>query len=539
MKALVFKPETGKIVMEDVEVPIPASNQVLVKVHLTAVNAADIELLNKGPNFGTILGCEGSGVVVKDSKSVFSRKFKGKKVSFMQLDQSLPGSWAEYVVCDEKYFMGLNDDIDFLKGAYLMMNPLTILMMNEKIKKGKHKSIIHSNAACDLGLTFIKWCHFSGIHLISIVKSNSEAEKIASVSPDIVLNEESPSFIQDLQNACSVHKPTCGFDFSGGKLAGAIFNTLEPNSELFLLSGSSPIEGIKPECFIFHGKKLSGLRFKEWFDELSVLKRVKYFMKIQKVNFVFTSTITNIYPISQFNEGIDNYQPLGANLFHFACDLQHNSSFVNEDILVQYIPDVLKARINSLPKFEWNGSNYPLKVISDGIYKGELVNDKPVGVGVLVTDSYYYIGSFQDGVKSGRGRLVNGEFWYEGEFLHGVFDGTGKMNCFDGRLLEGQFSKGKFCGFGIEVLPTGERYEGEFLAGLRNGKGKITYEGIEFEGEFKDGLAEGFGSVKFEDGSSFTGIYTKGSAIGDLKKPDGSIIKGTLTGSKFIESPNN
>ena len=55
----------------------------------------------------------------------------------MQLDSSLPGAWAEYIVCNEKYFMVLNDNIDFLRGSTLMINPLTILMFHEKIQKKK------------------------------------------------------------------------------------------------------------------------------------------------------------------------------------------------------------------------------------------------------------------------------------------------------------------------------------------------------------------------------------------------------------------
>lgn len=536
MKALVYKPDIGRIAMEDVVVPIPAGNQVLIKVHLTAIAAGDVEILSKGPSLGAILGIEGSGVVVQDSKSVFSRKFKGKKVSFIQLDQALPGSWAEYVVCDEKYFMGLHENIDFIKGATLMMNPLTVLMMNEKIKKGKHKSVIHSNAASDLGLVFIRWCHFSDYHLISIVKTASEAQKVSSVSPDLVLVEESPTFLQDLQSACTTHKPTCGFDFLGGQTAGQIFNNLHPSSQFFLLSGATPIEGISPQSLIFQDKKLSGLQFKEWFNELSVLKRFKYFTKIQKVEFLFTNSLTNVYPISQFREGLENYSALGTNLFHFACDLHNNSKFVNEDILIQYIPEVIKARINSLPPFELSGIDYPLKVIEGGIFKGEFVDGKMNGNGILVTDRSYYVGGFRDGRKCGRGREVMEEYWYEGEFQQDFCEGSGKMTTFDGHVLQGVFRKGKISGTGVEVLPSSEEYEGEFIDGIRNGKGKINFQGLLFDGTFKDGLAEGEGIVTFQDGSIFTGIYSKGTSIGELKKLDGTISKGSLTGTKFTES---
>jgi NADPH:quinone reductase-like Zn-dependent oxidoreductase len=534
MKALILKPDGSQITLASTEIPIPEPNQVLIKVHVTSITSQDKDQLFKRPSFPTILGIEGSGIIVQDSKSLFSRKHKGKKVSFMQLDESLPGSWAEYVVCDEKYFMVLQENIDFLRGSTLLINPLTVLMMNERIKKAKHKSIIHSNAASDLGIVFIHWCHFSEIKLISIVKTKAEAERISVVVPDLVLTLDSETFREDLKKACQDFKPTCAFDFWSGRVAGEMLNNLEDNGELFLMSGgTTPVEGISPEGLIFKGKSIKGLRFKQWFDDLSILKRAKYFNRIQKINFVFTSTLTNVYPINQFQDALDNYQQLGENLLHFACDL--NTKTAKEDIMSQYIPPTLKERINSLPPLEWSGIEYPLKVLNEGIYKGELENEKPTGLGILLEENTYYIGNFEQGFKNGNGRLVSCLFYYEGLFEKNQFHGFGSLKHFNGFQQTGNFFYGELNGEGSEVLPSGEVYNGEFLKNERHGKGEISFAGIKFVGIFQEGLAHGPGEMNFEDGRSFKGNFSKGVGNGEMRMSDGRVVVGTMNGSKFTE----
>ena len=536
MKALVLKPDSNKLCIENYEVPVPESSQVLIKVHITSITSHDIEALSMRNTFNSILGIQGSGVVVQDSKSLFSRKLKGRKVSFMQLDQSLPGAWAEYVVCDEKYFMALQENIDFLRGATLLVNPLTVLMMNERIKAGKHKAIIHNNAASELGIIFINWCHFSELKLISVVKSAEDAQKISSVSPECILIEESEDFDQELIKVCEEFKPTIAFDFISGPISGKIFNILHDSGELFLMSGSNhPLEGVNSEGLIFQNKSIKGLLFKEWFDDLSILKRNKYFNKIQKVHFVFTGTMTSIYPINEFQEAIDNYHIIRENLLHFACDLGQSTKISNIYEITQYIPTDLQTRINSLPAIEWDLTDFPVKVLNEGVYQGELLNDLPNGKGILLEGTNYYIGEFSSGIKSGQGRIVTSEYWYEGGFCNGNFEGEGSIKFFDGFEQTGFFFNGKIHGSGIELFNNGEKYKGEFCNGLKHGFGEVLYSGLRFCGEFSEGVAHGKGEILFDDGSRFQGVYDKGIGNGEFTSNSGEILKGIMNASKFTE----
>jgi NADPH:quinone reductase-like Zn-dependent oxidoreductase len=539
MKALSVKADSGQEVVSftDIPIPLPESGQVIIKVHVTPIHYSDMEIVKgKVQNSvnSKIPGIEGSGVIVHESKSIFAKKHKGKRVSFMQLNTSLSGSWGEYVVCDDKYFFTLDERIDLLRGSTLMINPLTILMMNEKIEKNKHKAIIHYNAGTDIGIIFIKWCHYNQLTCINVLENEEQYRKFMLVSPEHVLVVERPSFDIELQEICQKIKPTCFFDSSGGSLAGKIFNLLEDNSEMFLYGhNQTEIEGINPSGFIFSQKTIQGLRFKDWFDELSAIKRYKYYKKINKVSFVFTSTPSNVYPISQYQDAISQYTELGTTLLHFACNLHKNIKQISEDLLPNYISETLQANINSLPAYTWDGPDYPLKVLQEGIFKGELVDGKANGKGILLYNNTYYVGDFVNGKKHGVGRLIAEDYWYEGYWENDLYCGYGKYTKFSGCSLEGEFKFGKITGEGIERLSTGEIYTGSFVDSIRHGPGEIRFNDLVFTGLFQHGEPEGRAEIVFGDGRKFNGIYSKGIGIGQMINTDGTTVQGTMTGSDF------
>lgn len=538
MKALVVQQESEspKLTITDVNTPIPASGQVLIKVHVTPVHYCDVETV-KSTNLArfssSVPGLEGSGVIVQENKSMLSLKKVGKKVSFMQLDSAMSGAWAEYIVCDSKYFSVIGDDIDFLRASTLMVNPLMVLMMNEKIKKNQHKVVIHSSANSALSILFLRWCHFSNIICITVVKTAEEYEKLKSASPEYALIQENAGFAEELKGLCLNLKPTCAFDANGGEITGEIFNLLANEGEMFLYGGhcDQSISKINPSEFIFGLKKLGGLQFKAWFDELSKIKRYKYYKQIQDIHFLFNPTEISVYPITEYEEALGKFSSTTTTLLHFASGAEVPPS----DILSQYIPSCLKGKIGLLPALSLEVLDFPVKILDEGIYKGDFCEGKIHGKGVLLSEgpACIYLGEFVNGKKQGFGRLVTESFFYEGDWEMDTYQGKGKHSSFDGYVLEGEFVKGKIYGIGSEVLANGERYEGEFAEGLRHGHGIIKYQGVSFTGGFRYGVAEGSGKLEFDDGKVFVGQYVKGVGTGEMTQTDGTVVPGVFTNGVF------
>ena len=92
------------------------------------------------------------------------------------------------------------------------------------------------------------------------------------------------------------------------------------------------------------------------------------------------------------------------------------------------------------------------------VYKGDVVNGIPNGVGILTSpNGSKYIGEFNGGKPNGHGTLTFGKGEWEGQ------------------MYVGEFKDGERNGQGKETHPDGDKYVGEFKDGERNGQGTFTF----------------------------------------------------------------
>lgn len=79
--------------------------------------------------------------------------------------------------------------------------------------------------------------------------------------------------------------------------------------------------------------------------------------------------------------------------------------------------------------------------------------------------------------------------------------------------------------YGGEVIST---YEGEYKNGVREGHGRLTYNGVVKEGTFANGQLTGEGSMETEDGHSYSGHFVnyKMHGTGKLKLANGASFEG-------------
>eukprot|EP01040_Poterioochromonas_malhamensis_P013921 gene13921-15369_t len=78
----------------------------------------------------------------------------------------------------------------------------------------------------------------------------------------------------------------------------------------------------------------------------------------------------------------------------------------------------------------------------------------------------------------------------------------------DGTIYEGEFKKGRRCGFGRSQSIDGSFYVGEWKYDKYHGKGKMTYKsGYIYEGEFRDGKKHGKGTLILPDGQTISMEY--------------------------------
>ena len=157
--------------------------------------------------------------------------------------------------------------------------------------------------------------------------------------------------------------------------------------------------------------------------------------------------------------------------------------------------------------------------VGKGVYYGEVNgNNLPHGKGVFISSSTVYEGYFKTGVKEGFGRSVNtqGEV-YKGDWLNGKKSGFGVLHKEDSTYV-GEWAKDKFSGMGKLETPT-FKYDGSWQKGLQHGNGTMQNpDNTIFVGQFVHGVVSGEGVLKYPNGKCLKGHWENGKVLKVIKK---------------------
>ncbi|MEQ8173839.1 MAG: protein kinase [Syntrophomonadaceae bacterium] len=127
-----------------------------------------------------------------------------------------------------------------------------------------------------------------------------------------------------------------------------------------------------------------------------------------------------------------------------------------------------------------------------------------------------YSGGMADGKKDGYGVLImpNGDK-YEGEWKNDLQNGKGTFTYANGDKYEGQWVNGNREGTGTFTWADGRKYVGAWKNDLRSGKGVYTWpSGDRYEGEFNDGKLNGRGVYTYANGKVMEGTWQNDNYVG-------------------------
>jgi NADPH:quinone reductase len=218
--------------LEQVTVPKPAADEVVVRIDAAPLNPADIILLlgpvdpvniqAGGTPTRPPAGNEGAGVVVDAGSDV--RALVGRTVAA----RSPLGMYAQYRVVKASDCLVLPDGISARQGASALINPLTVLGMVETMRREGHSALVHTAAASNVGQMLNRVCLMDGIPLVNIVRSQTQAEVLRLLGAKHVLDSSSPTFRRNLVGVLEETGATLAFDaIGGGTMAGTIVAAME------------------------------------------------------------------------------------------------------------------------------------------------------------------------------------------------------------------------------------------------------------------------------------------------------------------------
>jgi len=199
MKATLFR-ETVGLVIEEVPVPEPADDQVLVKVINTGFCGSDHSLIETGGLAdGTILGHETSGIVVEagakvdpsvlDKRVIIRPTFCGvcpdclKGKPYLCLNDrrtigigDLPGAFAEYFLSYPQMLIPIPDSVDFPNAALAEAFSASLHGINQSNQQGGSALVIGGGP---IGLAAIKLLKIIGFGPVILSEPLAERRKLA------------------------------------------------------------------------------------------------------------------------------------------------------------------------------------------------------------------------------------------------------------------------------------------------------------------------------------------------------------------------
>lgn len=191
MKAVIQK-EFGDVDVlsyTDTDVPRICDNQVLIKTSYTSVNYADIKKRrgNKGKGkFPMILGLDVAGTIEEvGSNSTLS---KGTRVIAFPKG----GSYAEYVVADERLVFEIPDNLSFEQAATMpTVSILSYILLHEIGQVQKTDTIVIHSAAGGVGSMLVQFAKLAGVQKIIGTVGNPDKEGyVKKLGADVVCSYE-------------------------------------------------------------------------------------------------------------------------------------------------------------------------------------------------------------------------------------------------------------------------------------------------------------------------------------------------------------
>ena len=241
--------------LQEVVMPTPGANEVLVRIEAAPVNPSDIGLLFGAADMASArqsgtarnpvlhasipprlmpamagrigqslpVGNEGAGVVLEAGPSAAAQALLGNTVALLG-----GAMYAQYRCVPVDQCLLLPEGTLPAEGASCFVNPLTALGMVETMRREGHAALVHTAAASNLGQMLNRICLKDGVALVNIVRKPEQEALLRSLGATHVCNASAPTFVQDLSAALVSTGATIAFDaIGGGRLAGQILGCME------------------------------------------------------------------------------------------------------------------------------------------------------------------------------------------------------------------------------------------------------------------------------------------------------------------------
>lgn len=182
--AVVDQNAPGHITVREVEAPVLASNEALVRVAATSLTPKEVYYSqSEGPD--KLLGCDVAGIVEKPATDGY-----GPKADTRVIGRVRTGAWAELVAVPTNALAKLPDDVSFEQGATLPTSGLTALYALEKGGSLLGQNVLITAANGAVGLFACRIAKLMDARVTGQVRREKHVELVTRAGADHVVVDE-------------------------------------------------------------------------------------------------------------------------------------------------------------------------------------------------------------------------------------------------------------------------------------------------------------------------------------------------------------
>ena len=253
--------------LQEGDVPSLTDGDILVKIHASPINPADINYVqgNYGvrPELPATPGVEGCGTVLESRSSEYA---EGDKVIFIERVDA----WQSHVVCAGDCAVKIPAELDEVQAAMLKVNPLTALRLIEGFEDLTEGDFLIQNAAnSGVGQCVIQIAKILGIKTINLVRREEVMQELLDLGADHVLLDDA-DVVAKVREICGENLPKLASNAVGGDSALRLMDAVAECGQ-HVTYGAMSMRSLKvPNKFlIFKRIVIQGLWVTKWLEAAS------------------------------------------------------------------------------------------------------------------------------------------------------------------------------------------------------------------------------------------------------------------------------
>jgi NADPH:quinone reductase len=241
MKAIRIHETGGPEVMrlEDVETPIPAQGQILIKVAAAGINYADLAQRQGAYLTSTrtpmTMGFEVAGTIAAHGPGVSAPPVGTRVIAFVE------GGYAEYAIANPSTIIPIPENLDFTHAAAFAVQGLTAYQtLRESGRLQPGESVLVQAAAGGVGTLAIQLARLMGAGTVVGTASNEQKlDLVRRLGANAAINYTQNDWVEQVKQATGGRGVDVVLEVVGGSIAEQSLQCLAPFGRMVVIGAAS------------------------------------------------------------------------------------------------------------------------------------------------------------------------------------------------------------------------------------------------------------------------------------------------------------